>query len=187
VSLLSLPSVASAVSLLLSSEEGEHASSFLGLPLTVWQALNLILFLAVLIYFVAKPMSAAFRKRQDEIEARRREAEKQRASVERLSADIRERTAKLEREIDEIRKQGVAEGQSARAELAARADEEVVRVGREAKEEIDRRMTAAREDLRKAAAELTASSAEGILSREINDADRQRLLTESVENLKASR
>ncbi len=187
MSLSVLPSIAPAISLLLSSEEGGHASSFLGLPITVWQALNLILFLAVLIYFVAKPMSAAFRKRQDEIEERRREAEKQRASVERLSADIRERTARLEREIEEIRRQGVAEGQAARAELAARADVEVVRVGREAKEEIERRVAAAREDLQRAAADLTASTAETILSREINDADRQRLLSESVESLKASR
>jgi F0F1-type ATP synthase membrane subunit b/b' len=107
--------------------------------------------------------------------------------VERLSADIRERTAKLEREIEEIRKQGVVEGQAARAELAARADEEVARVGREAQDEIDRRMGAARERLRRAAADLTASSAEGILAREINDDDRRRLLSESVEQMKASR
>lgn len=173
--------------LLLSSEEGEHASSWLGLPINVWQALNLILFLAVLIYFVAKPMSAAFRKRQEDIEARRREAEKQKASVERLSADIRERTARLERDIEEIRKQGVVEGQAARAELAARADEEVARVGRETREEIERRVAAAREDLQRAAADLTASTAEAILAREITDADRQRLLAESVEKMKAAR
>jgi F-type H+-transporting ATPase subunit b len=186
VTLFALP-VSALLSALLSSEEEGHASSWLGLPITLWQALNLVLFLAVLIYFVAKPMSAAFRKRQEEIEERRRQAEKQRADVDRLSSDIRERTAKLEREIDEIRKQGVAEGEAARAELAARADEEVVRVGREAKEEIDRRMAAAREDLRRAAADLTASSAEAILAREINDADRKRLLSESLETMKASR
>ncbi len=72
VTLLALPSTALSAALLFSTEEGEHASSFLGLPLTVWQVLNLVLFLAVLLYFVAKPMSAAFRKRQEEIEERRR-------------------------------------------------------------------------------------------------------------------
>ena len=187
MSLFAFSSTAHLAVLLFSSEEGEHAGSFLGLSNGVWQVLNLILFLAVLIFFVAKPMSAAFRRRQEEIEARRREAETQRGQVDRLSADIRERTAKLEREIEEIRKQGVVEGQAARAELAARADEEVARAGREAKEEIARRVAAAREELRRAAADLTAQAAEGILSREINDADRQRLLSESVETLKASR
>ena len=63
------PSAAVPAALLFASEEGEHAGAFLGIPLTVWQAVNLVLFLAVLIYFVARPMSAAFRKRQDEIEA----------------------------------------------------------------------------------------------------------------------
>jgi F0F1-type ATP synthase membrane subunit b/b' len=48
-------------------------------------------------------------------------------------------------------------------------------------------MGAARERLRRAAADLTASSAEGILAREINDDDRRRLLSESVEQMKASR
>lgn len=187
MSLSILPSAVFPAALLFSSEEGEHAGAFLGISLTVWQALNLVLFLAVLIYFVARPMSAAFRKRQDEIEARRKEMEKQRSHVEQLSSEIRQRTAKLEREIDEIRKQGITEGQAARAELAARADEEVARVGRAAKDEIDRRVAAAREDLQQAAADLTASTAEGILAREINDGDRQRLLSESVETLKASR
>jgi F-type H+-transporting ATPase subunit b len=186
VTLLALSSTL-ATARLLSSEEGGHAGAFLGLPLTLWQVLNLVLFLAVLIYFVAKPMSAAFRKRQDEIEERRRQAEKQRADVDRLSADIQERAAKLEREIEEIRKQGIIEGQAARAELAARADEEAARAGREAREEIDRRVAAAREQLRRTAADLTASAAEGILTREINDADRQRLLAESVEKMKAAR
>jgi F-type H+-transporting ATPase subunit b len=187
VSLLASSSTAHLAVLLFSSEEGEHAGSFLGLSNGVWQVLNLVLFLAVLIFFVAKPMSAAFRRRQQEIEDRRREAEKQRAQVESLSADIRERTARLEREIEEIRKQAVVEGQAARAELTARADEEVARVGRETKEEFERRLAAAREDLQRTAADLTAAAAEGILAREITDADRQRLLTESVEKLKASR
>ena len=107
-------SVFSAV-LLLSGEEAEHAGRFLGIPLWIWQILNLVLFLVVLIYFVAKPMAAAFRKRQVEIEQRLKEAEKQRAAVERLSSELRDRTLRIEREIEEIRKQGRADGEEARA------------------------------------------------------------------------
>lgn len=187
MSLPALSPAALSAALLFSSEQGEHARSFLGLPMTVWQILNFVLFLGVLVYFVAKPMAAAFRKRQVDIEERRGQAEKQRADVDRLSAEIRARTAKLEREIEEIRRQAVSEGESARAELAARADEEAARAGRDAQEEIERRLAAAREELQRAAADLTASAAEGILSREITDADRERLLTESVEKMKATR
>jgi F0F1-type ATP synthase membrane subunit b/b' len=173
--------------LLLSGEQAEHASRFLGIPLWIWQILNLVSFLAVLIYFVAKPMAAAFRKRQQEIEQRRQEAEKQRASVEKLSSELRERTRKIELEIAEIRKQGRADGEEARAALAARAGQEGERLRKDAAEEIERHLSAARAELHQAAADLTAASAQEILSREITTDDRQRLLTESVARMKETR
>ena len=169
---------------LLVSEEGHEASKFLGLPIWIWQLLNLGLFIAALLYFVARPLGETFRKRQVEIERRRLEAEKQRAAVDRLAMDIRERTAKIEREIEEVRKQGRLDGEEARRALAARADEESERVRRDATEEIERRVAAAREELRQAAADLTGKSAAEILAREITPADRERLLADGVTRLK---
>ena len=166
------------------SEEGHEASKLLGLPFWVWQLLNLVLFLAVLLYFVARPLGDAFRKRQLEIEQRRLEAEKQRASVERLASDIRERTANIEREIAEIRKQGIADGQEARQALAVKADEEAARIRKSAEEEIDRRVVAARDELRRAAADVAGNAAAEILTREITSADRERLLADGVSRLK---
>lgn len=153
----------------------------------IWQIVNLVLFLAVLVYFVAKPMAAAFRKRQVEIEERSRVTEQQRRDVDRLSAEIRQRTQRLEIEIEEIRRQGIAEGESARAALADRAKEEAERIRREAAEEIERRLAAAKDELRKAAADLTASAAVAIVSREITEEDRERLLRDSVSRMKAMR
>jgi F-type H+-transporting ATPase subunit b len=153
----------------------------------IWQVANLVLFFAVLLYFIARPMAQAFAARQREIEERRLEAEKQKAEVERLSADIRERTARLEREIVEIRKQGLADGESAQAALAARAKEEAERIGKGAGEEIERHLTAAKAELQRAASDLTAAAATDILSRELTADDRRRLLTESVERMKAAR
>ncbi len=169
------------------SEEAEHAEKFLGLPLWIWQLLNLALFLGLLLYFIARPLADAFRKRQMEIEERRRHAEKQRAHVLHLAAELRERTARVEREIAEIRKQGQADGEEARAALAARADEEAARIRKDAGEEIERRLSAAKAELRQAAADQTASAASNILSREITQEDRQRLLTESMARMKEAR
>ena len=173
--------------LLLSEGEEAHAAKFLGLPLWIWQILNLVLFFAVLLYFIARPMAETFRKRQLEIEERRREAEKQRAAVQQLSTEIRERTTRLEREIEEVRRQGLAEGESARAALSERAREEAARVLRDSQEEIGRRLAAAKEELRKAAADLTAAAATEVVSREITEEDRRRLLSESVQKMKAAR
>lgn len=172
---------------LLLNEEGIEQEKFLGLPLWIWQFLNLALFFGLLLYFVAKPLTEAFRKRQQEIAERRQEAERERAHVERLSAELRERAAKVEREIEEIRAQGRAEGEEARAALAARANEEAQRIRKDAGEEIERSLAAAKAELRRAAADLTAAAAKDILSSEINSDDRERLLSESVTRMKAAR
>lgn len=180
---MSLAASSTAILLLL-QEEGHASDKFLGIPLTVWQILNLVLFLAVLIFLVAKPMATAFRNRQLEVERRTQEAEKRRAEVDRLSREIEQRTLRLEREIEQIRKQGLIDGESARAELATRADDEAARVGREAQEEIARRLVEAKAELQRSAAALTAERAVEVLSRAINDEDRRRLLEDGVRHLK---
>lgn len=174
--------------LLLSPEEGGHAAEkFLGIPMPIWQIANLVLFLAVLIYFVARPLASAFRKRQQDIEDRRVQADKQRADAQKLTAEIRERTAQIERDIEEIRKQGQVDGEKARADLALRADQEVARAIEEAQQEIARRLAEAKTELQRTATDLTAQRAGEILKREMTDEDRRRILEDSVRRLQEAR
>jgi len=171
--------------LLLAAEEGaEHAGKVLGLPAWLWQLANLVLFFAVLIYFVARPLAAAFRNRQLRVEESLNQARERRAEAAKFEAEIHERMGRLEREVAEIRAQGVAEGENGRRALFERADQEADRVRRESQEEIERRLAAAKAELREAAAGLTASGAKEILSREITEEDRRRLLTDSVTQLR---
>jgi ATP synthase F0 subunit b len=169
------------------AEEGEHAEKVLGLPAWVWQLANLVLFFAVLIYFVARPLTDAFRKRQMKIEEDLKQARERRAEASRFEAQIHERMVRLEREVEEIRRQGVADGESARAALEERARQESDRVREASREEIERRVAAAKEQLRLVAAGLTASTAADILSREITDEDRRRLLKETVAQMREGR
>ncbi|MFN2385797.1 MAG: hypothetical protein ABR576_05865 [Thermoanaerobaculia bacterium] len=169
------------------AEAGEHAAAFLGLPLWTWQLVNLGLFLGLLYYFVARPMTALFRRRQVEIEERLREAETRRREAARLESEIQQRMSRLDSEIAEIRARGTAEGESERAALLERTGQEVDRVRRQAEEEIARRLEAAKAELRRAAADLTASSARELVAREITDEDRRRLLEESVNRMEQPR
>ena len=171
--------------LLLVEGGAEHAEKFLGLPMWIWQSANLALFLFLLYRFVGRPLAAAFRKRQEAVEAERKEAEKLKSEAERLSAEIRERLARLDGEIAAVAAQGKADGEAERAALISRADQEAERVKRDAAEEIERRAASARADLEKVASGLVASSAIDLLTREINDADRRRLLEDSVERLRS--
>lgn len=175
------------LALLAASETEEHAAAFLGIPLWIWQLANLVLFLAVLLYFVARPIAAMFRKRQLEVEERLREAKALRAEAARLEVDVHERMARLDVEIAEIRARGISEGEAERAALAERADREVERVRREAEAEIGRRLAAAKLELKRTAADLTASTARDLLSSQITDDDRRRLLEESVTRLRDER
>lgn len=172
---------------LLAQEAEEHASTFLGLPLWLWQVANLVGFLAVLLYFVARPLAAMFRNRQLAVEERLREAKALRAEAARLGAEVHERMARLDQEIAEVRARGLAEGEAERAALSEKADREVERVRREAEEEISRRLAAAKQDLRRVAADLTSGAAREMLAAQITDEDRRRLLEEGVSRLTEQR
>ena len=168
---------------LLAQEAEEHASKFLGLPLWIWQLANLVLFLGVLLYFVARPLAAMFRQRQLDVEKRLTEAKALREEAAQLGAQVRERMSRLDSEIEEIRSRGRADGETERAALTERADREVERVRKEAEQEISRRLAAAKQELRKTAADLTAGVAHDVLAAQITDDDRRRLLEESVARL----
>lgn len=171
--------------LLLAEGGAEHAEKFLGLPMWIWQSANLALFLFLLYRFVGRPLAAAFRKRQEAVEAERREAERLKAEAERLSGEIRERLSRLDGEIAAVAEQGRADGEAERAALVAQADQEAERVKRDAADEIARHVAAARADLEQVASGLVGSSAVEVLSREINAEDRRRLLEDSVERLRS--
>ena len=168
---------------LLAQHAEEHAEKFLGLSLWIWQLANLILFLGVLLYFVARPMAAMFRQRQLDVEKRLAEAKALREESARLGEQVKERMSRLDSEIAEIRARGHAEGETEQAALVERADREVERGRKEAEEEIGRRLAAAKQELRKTAADLTAGVARDVLSAQITDDDRRRLLDESVGRL----
>jgi F-type H+-transporting ATPase subunit b len=168
---------------LLAQEAEEHGSKFLGLPLWIWQLANLVLFLGVLLYFVARPLAAMFRQRQLDVEKRLTEAKALRQEAVQLGAQVKERLSRLDQEIEEIRSRGRADGETERAALTERADLEVERVRKEAEEEIGRRLASAKQELRKTAADLTAGVAHDMLAAQITDDDRRRLLDESVARL----
>jgi F-type H+-transporting ATPase subunit b len=170
---------------LLLQETGEHGARLLGIPMWIWQLANLVGFLVALFYLVAKPLTKVFRDRQLAVEERLKQARERREEAARLEAQVHERMGQLEHEIAEIRARGIAEGEAARAELVARAGQEAERVKREAAEEIDRRAATALAGLERAASDLVASAAVELISREITDDDRRRLLEDGVSRLRS--
>lgn len=168
---------------LLSGAPAEHGAGPLGVAQWIWQLANLLAFLAVLYYFAARPLTQMFRQRQLDVERRLKEAEERRAEAARLEAQIHERLARLDRDLAEVRARGVAEGEAARASLIERVDQEAERVRSDAEQEIERRLEAAKADLRRAAADLTAAAARELVAAQTTEEDRRRLLDESLGRL----
>ena len=170
-------------SLLAWQAAGEHLPSGpLGLPMWIWQLVNLVGILrAASLFRRAADHRNVPASKQLEVEDRVRESRERRAAAARLETEIHERMARLDVELAEIRARGAAEGESARAELMARAEQDSERVRRDVTEEIERRLILAKEELHRTAAELTASAARELVSAQITSDDRRRLLEESVD------
>lgn len=162
------------------AEEEEVAQKFLGLPVELWKLVNLLLILGLLVYFLGKPFNTHFRKRREDLDDAIDRASAEREKALALAAEMTARLASLEKEIGEIRRRGAGEGESEkRAQIEAAAkDAETLR--KNAVDEIDRRLSAAKKDLARAAADLAADRARDVLAGAITEEDRRRLLDESV-------
>jgi len=165
------------------AEEEEVAQKFLGLPVELWKLVNLLLILGLLVYLLGKPFNTHFRKRREDLDDAIDRASAEREKALALAAEMTARLASLEKEIAGIRQRGSSDGESEkRAQIeAAVRDAETLR--RNAAEEIDRRLSAAKKDLARAAADLAADRARDVLAGAITDDDRRRLLDESVQSV----
>jgi F-type H+-transporting ATPase subunit b len=174
-------SLAALVSLpLLAAEEGGGPERFLGLPVELWKAVNLLLFLGVLVYFLGKPFNNYFRKRREDLDEQLDKARADREQALSLAAEMRSRLSRLESEVAEVRRRGAEDGEAEKAAQIAAAEKEAESLLRSASEEIERRLASAKQELARAASDLAALRAKEILSATITDEDRRRMLEDSV-------
>lgn len=165
------------------AEEEEVAHKFLGLPVELWKSLNLLLILGLLVYLLGKPFNTHFRKRREELDDAIDRAGAEREKAVALAAEMTARLASLEKEIAEIRARGGSEGESEKRAQIEAAAKEAETLRKNAADEIDRRLSAAKSDLARAAADLASDRARDVIAGAITDEDRRRLLDESVRNV----
>jgi len=160
----------------------EHAG---GLNSILLNAANLAILIAVLVYFARKPLRAYFDKRRADIQGELRAAADQLSTAESTYAKWQRRMIDLEAELDEIRmtSRQRAEAERERIILAARATAE--RIRRDATAAVDLELRRAREILREEAAQLAIQLAGDRLAREVNDADRDRLIDEFIDRIES--
>jgi F-type H+-transporting ATPase subunit b len=164
-------------------EEG-GTGTWLGVPRVVWYSLNLILFLGLLGWLLAKPMAKFFRSRQEEIAESLAEARRQREEAARMKTEMEQRLASLEGEISALRERLRQEGEHEREALARQGEQDAHRLLAQLDEEATRRVEEARTTLAREAAGVAAELAWELLQREVTPEDRERIFRTTLDRLR---
>jgi F-type H+-transporting ATPase subunit b len=145
-----------------------------------WQVLNVLLLLAVLIYFARKPVLAFLASRRDEITKNLESSSALLAESERRLDEWSRKAADLDREAESIRQATRRAAEAERDRILADAHATADRIRQSAAAVAERELHLAHEALRREAADLAVELAAKILREQVNDGDRTRLLDEFI-------
>lgn len=164
-------------------EHGEAPKTYFGIPGWILKLINMIVFLAVLGYFLKGPVTQALANRHEQILRDTAEAKERREKADRMAADIQARLAQMEQEVRSIHERAEAEGQRQRQELIAAAEAEAAKILQSARNEVENRLKSARHELTEYAGQLASQRAEAILKEKITEADQKKLFEESLKEV----
>ena len=165
--------------LALPADASDHPAA--GLQDFLWPALNLVILIAALVYFSSKPLRAYFEKRRSTIQGELQSAAEQLATAESTYAKWRRRMVDLEGELDEIRAVSRQRAEAERERIVEDARATAERIQRDATTAIALELRRARETLREEATQYAIELAGERLSREVTEADRDRLIDEFID------
>jgi F-type H+-transporting ATPase subunit b len=157
-----------------------EGSRFLGLPAWIWKLLNMLAFLAFLVWALRGPVNNAIASRHDQIQRESIEARERRTKADQMARDIQARLARLEEDVRQIRERARTEGERQKREMIAAAEAEAQKILQGAKNEVDNRLKNARHELTEYAGQLASDRAEKLLRDKVTDADREKLFQESL-------
>ena len=152
----------------------------------VWPAVNLVLLIAVLVYFARKPLRAYFNKRRGKIQSELQTAADQLATAETTYANWQRRMIDLDGELEEIRATSRQRAEAERERIIEDARASAERIRRDAAAGVELELRRAREVLREEAAQLAIELAGERLAREVTDTDRDRLVDEFIDLIAAT-
>ena len=125
-----------------------------------WRFLNLAIFVAIILYFVKKPLSEAFRAKRDAIRAELIKAEEEKKAALARFTTAEAKLASLDNERQLILNKAKAEADAEAARIAAAADAEVGKLEDQTSGELARLTQLARLELKRFSAEESIRLAE---------------------------
>lgn len=162
----------------------DHGETFVGLPVFFWLALNLTVFLYLLAKYVGKPIGAFLDSRREGIALELKQAKEKLVQAEAMKADVLARLEKVEVEVAGIRDKAEEQGRKEAERIAEQAVAEEERFLKRVSDEIGLRQEETRQALIQETSELTSKMATDLLEKHMTEADRKRVLGESIEALR---
>ncbi|GAB2551420.1 F0F1 ATP synthase subunit B [Rufibacter soli] len=150
-----------------------------GIGLLIWQVITFLVVLFLLSKFAWKPIMAALREREDNIDAALSMAEKAKLEMQALKADNERLLTEARAERDRILKDASEAANHLVETARTKANEEGARLVEQARLSIENEKNAALTEVKNLAASLSIDIAEKLLRRELQDQQAQRALVES--------
>ena len=155
-------------------EDVSHEAQF------VWQAVNLLILVGVLVYFARKPIASFLVDRREKIRGDLDEAAELLRQAESRYAEWQRKLIDLDQELEGIRSDARRHAEEERENILADAHATVERIHRDATASVEREVRLAQAELRREAAEIATDMAEQILRERIGEPDRDRLMDEFI-------
>lgn len=158
---------------------GEHAETDLMMDLG-YPAINLVVLLAVLVYFAKKPIQAYFAERRTGIRGDLDSSAQLKKDAEERFSKWQRKLADLERDLEEIRTTARERAEAEREHILADARAGAERIRRDASAAIEQEVRRAQAGLQSEASDLAVELAAGLLRGQVGAEDRERLLDEFI-------
>ncbi len=148
-----------------------------------WKFFNLVIFIALLVYLLKKPLTEAFKAKRETIRAEliRAEEEKQAALAQLTATEAK--IAQLAAHTADIRQKAENEAAAEKMRIAEQTEFEIKKLRDQANSEIERTSKQARLQLRRFSAEESIRLAEEKIRREINPERDAQLVRANIESI----
>ena len=151
----------------------------------LWKWINLLIFLAVMIYILRNKIGIGniFKARAQRITEEIKESRREKLEAEAHLAEVEARLARLDQEVTAIKAEAEAEARKEAGRIREEANADAEKIRQMAHSEIEGAMVAARQELRAFIAEHSINMAETAIQREIKPDDNKRILTRYMEEI----
>jgi F0F1-type ATP synthase membrane subunit b/b' len=154
----------------------------------LWKFFNLALFVGLMVWVLTRAnIGNAFRTRGESIRNELEKARSERDAALAKLKEVEERIAGMNEQLNSIKERSRIEATEEHKRITQSTQEEISKLSTQAQREIEHAAKAAKNDLRKFAAEQSVRIAEDLIKRDMRPEDDTRLMTRGVEEMGAMR